>query len=214
VEWKSKYIHQMKPYTRSVTWEENAGVVTIVCKQRIAPPVLEWSVEAEFTYTFSNDSVQIAITGNPRGLNLPKTFPRIGLELGLVPSFEFVSWFGRGPGEGYKDKKLSQKFGNYKLSVDELLTDYEFPQENGNRTDVRNVKFQNKNSDAGLRARFVDKPEGFNFSASHFKTSDLQEAQHPYELHKKRVGEVLVRLDADHHGLGSASCGTFGPPLR
>jgi len=213
VEWKSKYVHQMKPHTRSVTWEDNDGTVTIVCKQRIAPPVLEWSVDAEFTYTFSNDSVRISVCGKPRGLNLPKTFPRIGLELGLVPSFDVVSWFGRGPGEGYKDKKLSQKFGNYKLSVDELLTDYEFPQENGNRTDVRYVKFLTEKSDVGLRARFVDKPEGFNFSASHFKTSDLQDAQHPYELRKKRVEEVLVRLDANHHGLGSASCGTFGRPL-
>ncbi|TVY83569.1 Evolved beta-galactosidase subunit alpha [Lachnellula suecica] len=212
-EWKAKYIHMMKPHTRSVTWDESNSVVTIVCKQRIAPPVLEWSVDAEFTYTFSKDSVQISVNGKPQGLNLPEMFPRIGLELGLIPSFESVSWFGRGPGEGYKDKKLSQKFGNYVLSVDELMTNYEFPQENGNRTDVRWVRFLNgKTDDTGLRARFVDKPEGFNFSASHFKTIDLQAAQHPYELHGKRVEEVLGRLDADHHGLGSASCGPLVLP--
>lgn len=35
----------------------------------------------------------------------------------------------------------------------------------------------------------------------------VAEAKHPYELRKKKKEEVLVRLDAEHHGLGSGSCG-------
>lgn len=208
VEWKSKYVHLMKSYTKSCTWSSTPSTVTIKVSQRIAPPVLEWSVDAEFTYQFFNDTVVISVTGTPQGQNLPKTFPRIGLEMELVKDFNSCSYFGRGPGEGYTDKKLSQDFGTHTLPIEELHTPYEFPQENGNRTDVRWVKFlDNHKGNVGLRARFVNKPRGFDFAASHYRCEDLEKAQHPYELEKCRRSEVVVRLDEAHMGLGSASCG-------
>ncbi|KAH6680993.1 glycoside hydrolase family 2 protein [Halenospora varia] len=208
VEWKSKYVHLMKSYTKSCTWSSTPSTVTIKVSQRIAPPVLEWSVDAEFTYQFFNDTVAISVTGTPQGQNLPKTFPRIGLEMELVKDFNSCSYFGRGPGEGYTDKKLSQDFGTYTLPIEELHTPYEFPQENGNRTDVRWVKFlDNHKGNVGLRARFVNKPRGFDFAASHYRCEDLEKAQHPYELEKCGRSEVVVRLDEAHMGLGSASCG-------
>jgi beta-galactosidase len=61
--------------------------------------------------------------------------------MGLPLSMDWVEWFGRGPGETYNDKKLSQHFGKWESSVQGLFVDYEFPQETGNRTDVRRVKF-------------------------------------------------------------------------
>ena len=206
-EWKSKFLHLMKSHTRSVTWSSTNGTAIITCKQRIAPPVLEWSVDVGFIYTFSDNRVKIDVNGIPQGLNLPQAFPRIGLVLALDPSFEQVTWFGRGPGESYKDKKLSQQFGTYNLSIDELWTDYEFPQENGNHTDTRWVKFMHGSSGGGLRARVVGEKAGFDFAASHYYVKDIERAKHPFELRKSRVEEVVVRLDVDHHGLGSASCG-------
>lgn len=207
VEWKAKGIHLMKSFTRFATWSTDGGIATIICKQRIAPPVLEWSVDAEFTYTFTNGGVKINVKGVPQGLNVPKTFPRVGLTLSLNPKFENVSWFGRGPGESYKDKKLSQLVGNFSLPVDKLMTDYEFPQENGNHTDTRWVKFLNGNG--SLKAVF-EGTDGFDFAAGHYHTKDIEKAQHPFELKKYKVDEVVVRLDADHRGLGSQSCGKFG----
>jgi beta-galactosidase len=205
LDWRSKNLHLMKPFTRSVTWTAKDGIVVITCKQRIAPPVLEWSVDAEFTYTFNNTSLSIFVSGVPQGQNLPATFPRVGLTLSLNRAFENTTWFGRGPGESYKDKKLSQQVGTYSMLVDALMTDYEFPQENGNRTDTRWVKFI---ADSGtLTARVLAKEEGFDFAAGHYHTVDVDKATHPYELRKYRVEEVMVRLDADHHGLGSQSCG-------
>jgi beta-galactosidase len=204
-EWKAKNLHLMKSFTRSVTWTTKDGVVVIVCKQRIAPPVLEWSVDAEFTYTFNNTGLSIAVSGVLQGQNLPASFPRIGLTLSLNRTFENVAWFGRGPGESYKDKKLSQKVGTYSMLVEKLMTDYEFPQENGNRTDTRWVKFVA--ASGALTARVLAKEEGFDFAAGHYYTADIDRSTHPYELRKCRVEEVVVRLDADHHGLGSQSCG-------
>ncbi|KAG9234094.1 glycoside hydrolase family 2 protein [Amylocarpus encephaloides] len=207
-EWKSKELPYAKPFTRSATWATDAsnGTATITCIQRTAPPVLEWSIDTTTTYTFS-DSLLINVKGIPQGLNLPRTLPRIGLTLSLSSAFEQAKWFGRGPGESYKDKKLSQKFSNYSSPIDKLSYMYEFPQESGNHTETRWVRFETDGGRSSVTAKFLDKPDGFDFSASHFDVVDVEKAAHPYELKKLKRSEVVVKLDADHHGLGSDSCG-------
>ena len=46
---------------------------------------------------------------------------------------------------------------------------------------------------------------GFDFALSRYSAADLDQAQHPHEL--KGGDGVVFRVDEDHHGLGSASCG-------
>lgn len=118
---------------------------------------------------------------------------------------ERANWFGRGPGESYRDSKMAQRYGNHSLDMGELFTDYEYPQEGSNRTDVRWVEFAGK-KDAGFRAHFAGL-EGASFAATHYTTKDLDESEHPYELYKKKKKETIVRLDWAHHGLGTGSCG-------
>ena len=48
-----------------------------------------------------------------------------------------MQWFGGGPGEAYADSRQAARVGRYSASVDELQTPYVYPQENGNRLDVR-----------------------------------------------------------------------------
>jgi hypothetical protein len=119
-----------------------------------------------------------------------------------------ATWFGRGPGESYRDKKLAQKFGTYTLPIDALWTAYEFPQESGNRTDVRWVEFAGRDEKPALKASFANH-EGASFAATHYAVGDVDAAKHPYELEKLKKEETIVRLDWAHHGLGSGSC---GPP--
>ncbi|CAG8981520.1 hypothetical protein HYALB_00003093 [Hymenoscyphus albidus] len=204
--WIAKEVPYAKPHTRSVTWnsDSDAGTVTIKCVQRVAPPVLEWSIDAVTTYTFHNSYVTVHITGSPQGINLPLTLPRIGLELSLTSDFNKTTWYGRGPSESYKDKKLSQKFSNYSAAIDDLAPEYEYPQESGNHTETRWVRFDGSTS---LTAKFLDLPDGFDFQASHYNVMDVNKSRHPYEMRTFKKEEVIVRLDIDHHGLGSDSCG-------
>ncbi|KAK5106919.1 hypothetical protein LTS08_001042 [Lithohypha guttulata] len=240
-EWKDKLVHLAKTHVQNVDWWTSSNSVVLVVKAKIAPPALSWCINTTTRYTFSGDgSVHISCKGSPEGQNLPSTLPRIGFEFATPSSFDTVAWFGRGPGESYKDKKMSQQFGNWRRSVDDLWVDYEFPQEGGNRTDVRWVTFgcvganqeslesehnefesMHATGDSGgrpgsssrsisdkksLTAKFGAQ-QGFNFSASHYTTKDVDGSTHPYELHRKKKDYVVVRLDADHHGLGTGSCG-------
>ena len=200
--WINSRLHQTKCHVRSVTWSKSndSGDVSIVVVTRIAPPVLEWSIDTTFTYTFTNKYLSIKVAGEPRGMNLPNTFARVGLTLSLNDVAK-ASWFGRGPGESYRDKKRSQKFGTYSLPIDDLFIDYEFPQETGNRTDVRWVEFVGKDTEKRgslLKASFGDLEEA-SFSALHYETRDLDECQHPYELYRRRKGETRCQV-----GLGAS----------
>ena len=227
-DWRSKLLHLATARTRGSSWGaagDDDSTFVMQVQQRFAPPVLSWSIDLDITYTFrGNGSVSIWVKGEPRGQNLPRTLPRIGL------SFEFpspwagtstkiakkpITWYGRGPGESYVDKKLSQRLGEYSVSsIDELWTDYEYPQEGSNRTDTRWVRFAHGESGEEITAHFIDlefseknERKTFDFNASHYRVADVEAAKHPYELRRKKTDNVVLRLDAAHHGLGSGSCG-------
>ncbi|EPS44203.1 hypothetical protein H072_1885 [Dactylellina haptotyla CBS 200.50] len=208
-DWKSQRLHQTKTHLQSFETSENAedGTVTVKAKYRVAPPIYQWSVDTEITYVMSDHGTKLYVKGNPRGLRLPRTFARIGLTLTLDSDYTHCTWFGRGPGESYSDSKMAQRFGNWSAPVEDLYTPYEFPQDCGNRTDVRSVSFACDEAGKGkITARFGDQ-DGCSFSAMHYTTQDLDECEHPYELEKRKKEEVYVRLDWAHQGLGSGSCG-------
>lgn len=231
VDWKQALLHLGSSRTRGSSWgaadKDEDGTFIVQVQQRFAPPVYSWSIDLDVTYTFqANGSVSIRVKGVPKGDNLPRTLPRLGLELELPSTWAgsatadgakkgAITWYGRGPGESYADKKLSQRLGEYSASsIDELWTDYEYPQEGGNRTDTRWARFANAESGEEITAQFVDlsSPDNrgrklFDFNASHYRVPDVEAAKHPYELRRKKTENVVLRLDAAHHGLGSGSCG-------
>ncbi|KAI1159208.1 beta-galactosidase [Nemania serpens] len=228
VDWKQKLLHLGSSRTRRSSWgasaDDDGSTFVVQVQQRFAPPVYSWSIDIDITYTFqANGSVSIRVKGVPKGENLPRTLPRIGLAFELPSTWagsnaegakKPITWYGRGPGESYVDKKLSQRLGEYSVSsVAELWTDYEYPQEGGNRTDTRWVRFANGESGEEITAQFVDLSSSkrgrklFDFNASHYRILDVEAAKHPHELRKKKTENVVLRLDAAHHGLGSGSCG-------
>lgn len=180
---------------------EEKGEVRVRVAGRIAPPVYDRAWEFEQVYRVAADgSIVIENHGIPKG-EWPPAIPRIGLQLRLPPAFDRVDWWGRGPGECYADSKEAARVGLYRKRVDELAFPYIFPQENGNRTDVRWVSLANEQG-VGLRA------EGqplLNFSAHWHTPEDFTAARHTYDLVRRNF--ITLHLDHAHHGLGSNSCG-------
>ena len=207
-EWRARRMHQIRTHPLNTKWGEKreSGIAEVVATTRVAAPVLNWSVVCTTTFRFSGRDVHIHVHARPQGELLPGTFARFGIRLGLAGA-ERARWFGRGPGEAYVDKKASQKMGNWEETIDGLFVDYEYPQDGGNRTDVRWVEFLGKEKDKRLlRARFGDL-DGASFQALHYGTEDLDETEHPYELYKRKREDTVVHLDWAHHGIGTGSCG-------
>ncbi len=188
---------------RIVSLETNVSEdrVCFTVNARIAPPKHTRCIEAEYRYTLlANGSLSIVVSGKFVG-DWPATVPRIGLQLHLPRELESVSWFGLGPGEAYIDSKEAGRVGLWQASVDELLTPYIFPQENGNRQDTRWVEF----SSAENAVLHVSGVPDFSFSAHRFTPEDFDQARHRYELVPR--SDVVVNIDLCHNGLGSNSCG-------
>ncbi|KAL4874448.1 glycosyl hydrolases family 2, TIM barrel domain-containing protein [Aspergillus karnatakaensis] len=236
IEWDETHVDKMSTQIRSVSWTNTSSTVTVTFKVRVAPMILEWGAEADLVYTISHDPegegqntspvVSIHVSGDFTGENTPSVVPRIGLLAVLPGAFNEVTWFGRGPGENYKDSKQASRIGEYSASVTDLFTNYDYPQENGNREDLRWLRVSN--GEVALEARRtrassgssasnstststsaisgdVESPEVFSFTASNYFPHDLNDAKHPHELSPLDV--TVLNLDYDNHGLGSASVG-------
>jgi beta-galactosidase/beta-glucuronidase len=180
--------------------------VVVGVRSRVAPPVLRsgWLCDYEYEIHSTGDVV-LTVSGQPQG-QWPH-LPRIGLQMRLPGEFENVAWYGRGPGESYIDSKQANPVGRYEKKVRDLYTPYVYPQENGNREEVRWVALMNERG-VGLYARGLPL---LNFSAHYFTTQDLDKARHTNELSPR--DQITLNLDYRQCGLGSGSCGpqTFEP---
>ncbi len=195
--WRDAYLHLLQHRTESV--ETSDRCITI--KSVISPPSRFIRLHATYIYTLANDgSLTIETTGTFEG-GWPPTVPRIGLQLALPADYAKATWLGRGPGESYPDTKQACKIGLWSLSIDQLFTNYVYPQENGNRSDVTWATLNRENG-TGLK---VHGNQPFNFSAHRYTTDDLDRARHPFELTPRDF--VTLNLDMAQNGIGTASCG-------
>jgi hypothetical protein len=166
----------------------------------LAPYSLAPAFSCKYLYTvYGTGDVVVETTVIPRR-ELPP-LPRIGLQMRLPGAFDRFAWYGRGPHESYVDRKESARVGVYRGTVQEQYVPYIFPQENGNKTDVRWAAVTDIR---GMGLLAVGMPR-LNVSAHHYTTEDLTNARHTYEL--VRRDETILNLDHAQAPLGSASCG-------
>lgn len=166
----------------------------MVCIKVISTiPVGHSHYESIYTVYGSGDIV-IENKFEPGG-ELP-SLPRFGMQLSLPGEFNYFSWYGRGPHENYTDRKTSAAIGTYGGTVYEQYVPYIFPQENGNKTDVRWVSLTNSDG-IGLLAIGIPL---LSVSAHHFTHDDLEKANHTYEL--KRRDDIYINLDYKQMGIG------------
>ncbi|HTQ89709.1 MAG TPA: glycoside hydrolase family 2 TIM barrel-domain containing protein, partial [Streptosporangiaceae bacterium] len=154
------------------------------------------------TLTWAADGL-LSVRVTPDG-SWPCPLPKIGLRLVLDAAVEEVSWFGRGPGEAYRDTYRATRVGRFTAPVGELATPYVRPQENGNRMHARSLTL----TGAAGQALAVTGDPPFDFAVRRWSPELLTAARHTPDLIPD--GRTHVHLDAAHHGIGSASC---GPPL-
>ena len=174
--------------------------VVVRVQTRVAPPVLRIGWLCDYEYAIHNTGdIVLTVAGTPQG-EWPH-LPRIGLQMTLPMGLESVAWYGRGPGECYVDSKQANPVGRYAGTVADLHTPYVYPQENGNREDVRWVSLTNERG-TGL---YVQGLPLLNFGAQYFTAKDLAEARHTNKLEPRE--QVTLNLDYRQCGLGSGSCG-------
>ncbi|SFR04684.1 beta-galactosidase [Lentzea waywayandensis] len=188
--WREAGLHRLQHRVVDVDTHESGLVV----RTRVAPPAWGFGMLADYHWTADGDRLRLQVDVTPDG-DWPCTLPRLGLRMSL-PSADAVEWFGAGPGEAYADSRQAARIGRFSSTVDALQTPYVFPQENGNRADVRWLEI------GGLR---IEGEPVFDFTARRWTSEDLDAAKHTDDL---RPGDrVHLNLDLAQNGLGTASCG-------
>jgi beta-galactosidase len=179
------YLHEW-----AAVWEQagrNRSLVDLTHRQEV-----NGAVTIRAVYRFSDDSgadlgrwqaeytmretgrlhVQNRFTRND---GLP-VLPRVGMNMEVVRGLDHATWYGRGPHENYRDRKLSADVGLYASTVADLYVPYMRPQENGYRTDVRLLALTAEPPDGHAVAGhglFIEADDVIGFSAHHNRMADF-----------------------------------------
>ena len=109
---------------------------------------------------------------------------RVGLQGQVTGSLENVTYFGRGPQENYSDRSDGIFLGRWTSTVAGMMTQYVYPQENGNRTDVRWISM----TDAKGHGLTVKGDHPLSVSVWNTTQEELNDSAH--------IGEAEVLEDA------------------
>lgn len=127
---------------------------------------------------------------------------RAGNDFVMNKSLDKISWYGRGPGENYWDRKSASLIGVYNSRVDEQYYSYARPQESGNKSDVRWVRFLN---DKGNGIEFCYADSLLNFSALPYSLDDLDPEIEKKQYHSgelERRNKTYLHIDLQQTGVG------------
>jgi beta-galactosidase len=137
--------------------------------------------------------------------------PKIGVTAPVSAAYDTISWFGAGPDESYSDRLAGAFLGRYQHKVAEMGTPYVMPQENGNRSFVRNLTMLNGSPVAGKpKALTVWCAPPLNMSALRYTQENMLNALHTCDLVDTTVGSngyFMLNLDIAQRGVGTFTCG-------
>ena len=198
--WQNMQLHTLIHSVTSFEIKKESDFKVIISVNISSVSPAGFSVDSRYIYTVSEQGrIDVELAINPQKVEWH--LPKLGLIMELPEGFNKVTWLGAGPHENYRDRKTSAMIGLYSKQVEEMTEDYIRPQDMGNRSDVRWFAITDRKGDG---IQFVGNGN-LNFSALHHLPIDLEKANHPFELVKRK--ETIVTIDAEHLGLGGGSCG-------
>ena len=136
-------------------------------------------VRLKIIYSFLSDGRILVHQELDAKENLPNII-KFGMTMGVSKEFSTTTFYGKGPFENYNDRKRGTVVDEFSFNTDDLFTNYIYPQENGNRSDVRWVKLSNKKQNLQISGTPT-----FGFSIWPYAAENIQKAKHLFDLEKQ-----------------------------
>ena len=188
---KLKIWYTSKPELTSINAEKtNQGEVIITSSYTIA----DGKASVRINYTVNGEGVIKVDYAFYGSLELPN-LPKIGMQCGILRSYDQITWYGRGPQENYMDRCYGADVGIYSLSLDKFMEPYVMPQENGNRCDVRWMFLSDQNMGLLIVADSL-----LSMSAWPYTEENINQAKHTNELID--AGYITLNIDLKQMGVG------------
>lgn len=115
---------------------------------------------------------------------------RYGVRFPLVKDETVCTWYGRGPGESYYDRKNASKLGLFAAETDKMYHPYARPAENSCHCDTLVVKISNTESNGFLLRRSGN--QRFDFTVLPFTPEQMNEYLHEEQLMKNDFCELFA----------------------
>ncbi|MFD1772017.1 glycoside hydrolase family 2 TIM barrel-domain containing protein [Sphingobacterium suaedae] len=190
-----------KPQLKLKYWYNTAEPRNVTAKQTAEGVV----VQAEYALPADSAQLQIRYLVDGAGIitvdydlrvqpGLPN-IPKVGMQMGINPSFEHIQYYGLGPMENYPDRAYGFDLGVYANDMQAMLQDYLYPQETGNRMDVRWFRLQNVHY--GL---LVEGKQPLYMSAWPYSQEQISTTKHWYKL--KKEDKITLNIDLRQMGIG------------
>ncbi|MCH1625379.1 glycoside hydrolase family 2 TIM barrel-domain containing protein [Ferdinandcohnia quinoae] len=203
-DWINKYfLKNAKEQLISINYVMNDGYVEVEIEKYLSAVNQAWGFHLIYHYRITNEGVlNLRLDGKKviRGTDIPEMLPRIAIQMHVNNEFNEVTWYGRGDSESYQDSKRSQSIGLYRKTIDEMHTDYVYPQENGSRCDTSFLALSK-----GDHSYLINFKEIRDFTIHDYETNALEEAKHRGKISKSPFN--VLTIDYRQSGLGSNSCG-------
>lgn len=133
--------------------------------------------------------------------------PAFGMDMKLKARYDRVRYYGRGPEENYLDRREGARLGVHSYQAADNLSAYLFPQECGNRMDVRWAEVTDAD---GQGLRFETEGVPFENSVLPCSAYELEAATHREELPKAHYS--WVRILESQMGVGGDD--SWGAPVH
>ncbi|WP_407206326.1 beta-galactosidase subunit alpha [Citrobacter portucalensis] len=200
--WQPNHLQIMQEHLREFTLEQTDDALLITSQTIIAPPVFDFGMRCTYRWRIAADGqLNVELSGQPYG-EYRDIIPCIGFTMGINGDLGQVAYYGRGPGENYADSQQANIIDIWRSSVDDMFENYPFPQNNGNRQDVRWATLTNRYGNGLL----VVPQRPVNLSAWRYTPENIFAAQHCNAL--QRSDDITLNLDHQLLGLGSNSWGS------
>ena len=106
---------------------------------------------------------------------------RYGIRFPIVRDDCVCSWYGRGPGESYVDRKNAARLGVYSAGAGKIYHPYARPAENSSHTDTQIVKITNGDGDS-IEIRRIGYNPKFDFTVLPYTPEQMNEFLHEEQL--------------------------------
>lgn len=155
----------------------------------------------------SDGQVRITQSMTPGdGEPVPDMF-RFGLKLKMLPVYDIITYYGRGPIENYVDRNSSAFIGEYRQKASEQAYAYVRPQETGSKSDVRWWR----QTDKGLRGLEVVAEKPLFVSATNYTVQSLDDGDMKHQMHFADVEpDDAVNICIDQYQMGLGCINSWG----
>ena len=167
---------------KSCQYTQNNGIFSMISRYRSFAMKDDVILYYE---VLSADKLRITLRFTPK-----YDLVRYGLRVPIVKDEILCSWYGRGPGESYPDRKNATRIGLFAAGADKIYHPYARPAENSSHCDTEVVKISNKQGD-GFSVRRVGDSK-FDFTVLPFTPEQMNEYLHEEQLMNNDFCELFL----------------------